>query len=332
MKHKFKVTNNKFGTNPMVFHHMGRPSLGRGMQNCDPPEYNRYHFKRLVMESCCYDEEIFRARMEGKKIKDWTPPPERLALGLGHPEVWPCLNGHYPAPTPSHIANNPLNQYLHLFTVNNTEEPGSGVRQMRHFGMETKVLGKHIKEGEYDHDAKIPLLIKHIPTITEKYTMFFDSDDVWFSEDPRRLVKNFEKVKQCKMLCNGDGYFFPKDGLGEQGASWYIERDEEDLSNKETESNPSPYRFLNSGVWIARTDFLQEEFLPRLKILRAAWELDMSIKTYSDCDQAMFHYIYKDLYPDMRIDNTCEFFQPWMWGRWFEENYKDFNSLTIEKE
>ena len=66
--------------------------------------------------------------------------------------------------------------------------------------------------------------------------------------------------------------------------------------------------YLNSGLWIAKTKFLQEEFLPRLKILRAMQDLNMSTQTYSGIDQSLFHYIYKDLHPRMKIDHSCKFF------------------------
>lgn len=309
MKHKFDVTNTYFDTKPMAYHQHGRPALGMQMEECMPPKFNKFEFKRLVMESCCTDNQLFKARKETKFIKDNPNHPARKS---------------YYAPTPTGIEGNKLNLKVDMFTVNNNNEHGSAVRQMRHYGMKVNVLGQGIKH--YDHDVKIPLLIKYIPNIEKEYTMFFDSDDIHFSEGPRRLVETFESEADCEMLCNADAWFFPN---GPQQAidmkKWMA-----DTTNKEA-SKATPYMYLNSGLWIAKTKFLQEEFLPRLKILRAMQDLNMSTQTYSGIDQSLFHYIYKDLHPRMKIDHSCKFFQSWSWSSWCEHHYKGANHLRIEQ-
>lgn len=309
MKHVFNVTNTYFNTNPVAYHQHGRPSLGMQMKACTPSKYNSFEFKRLVMESCCEDGKLFKARKETKFIKDNSNHPARKS---------------YYAPTPTGIEDNKLNLKLDLFTINNNNEHGSAVRQMRHFGMKVNVLGQGLQH--YDHHVKIPLLIDYIPRITKEYTMFFDADDIHFSEGPKRLLETFENECDCEMLCNADAWFFPN---GPQAAitmkKWMYE-----LTNKEADM-PTPYMYLNSGLWIAQTKFLKEEFLPRLKILRAMQDLNMSTQTYSDIDQSLFHYIYKDLHPRMKIDHSCKLFQSWSWSSWCEYNYKGANSLIIEQ-
>ena len=309
MKNQYIVKNTYFGTRPLAFHHHGRPTLGNKMQSCKPASFNKYGFKRQVMESCCNSNQIFKARKETKcLLKEDGYPQDKC----------------YKAPTPAHIYNHALSKSeLQAFTISNINEPGSAVRQLRHFGIEVPILGRNIVS--YDHDVKIPLLIKFIPTIEKKYTMFFDSDDIWFSEDPTRLLKNFEKALDCKMLCNGDAWFFPKGGPIDM-MRW-MENTADSLCKK----NKSPYKYLNSGLWIAETKFLQEEFLPRLKVLRAAQDLNMSIQTHSNVDQSLFHYLYRDLYPAIKVDHSCMFFQSWSWSPWCERNYKGANSLEIIK-
>jgi hypothetical protein len=307
MKTKFEVTNTYFNTNPVVFHQHGRPSLGMQMKSCTPSKYNSFEFKRLVMESCCDDGKLFKARKETKFIK--TNPNH------------PALKSYY-APTPTGTEDNKLNLQLDMFTVNNHNEHGSAVRQMRHFGMKVNILGQGITH--YDHHVKIPLLIDYIPRIEKEYTMFFDSDDVHFSQGPLAILDSFKKLDDCKMLCNADAWFFPNGPI----ESTKMKKWMSDTTNAEI-SKPTPYMYLNSGVWIAETKFLQEEFLPRLKILRSMQDLKMSTQTYSDIDQSLFHYIYKDLHPSMKIDHSCKLFQSWSWSSWCDEHYKGANSLTI---
>lgn len=316
MKHKFTVKNNHFGTYPVGFHHNGRPSLGAAMKKCTPDNYNGYHFKAAVMEACCMDDQLFKARKEEKFIQKFN--------SRDITRDWDYPNRHYPAPTAAGISSNKLNKFVHMFTITNQKEHGSAVRQMRHFGMDVQVLGRNLQH--YDHDVKIPLLIKHIPTIETDFTMFFDSDDIWFASDLEHLFKTFEKNKDCKMLCNADAWFFPGNNSDQSQdiQSWM----KQTIAN---EGVRTPYEYLNSGLWVARTEFLQNEFLPRLKVLRAAQDLNMSIQTYSDCDQSLFHFIYRDLYPAMKIDSTCMYFQPWNWSPWLEENFTNCNSLTITK-
>jgi len=319
MKTTFTVTNNHFNTCPVAFHHNGRPSLAANMENVTPSKYAKFGFKAAVMDACCEDGKFFRGRKEAKWIKTYH--------GEDFVREWPYPDKCYPAPTPSSITDNSLNNHVHMFTITNCKEHGSAVRQMRHNGMEVTILGRDIKS--YDHDLKIPLLIKHIPTIESNLTMFFDSDDIWFSGSVKHLLRTFQKHKNCKMLCNADAWFFPKGANartnGAEMQSWM----QEVILN---EGITTPYTYLNSGLWVAETKFLQEEFLPRLKVLRAAQDLNMDIQSYSDCDQSMFHFVYRDLYPAMQIDSTCEYFQPWNWSPWLEENYKNYNSLTITEE
>ena len=319
MKTKFEVTNNHFNTRPVAFHHNGRPSLVANMESCTPSKYNKFGFKAAVMDACCEDGKFFKARKESKWLTTYH--------GEDFQRDWPYPDKCYPAPTPAPLDNNHLNRHVHLFTITNIDEHGSAVRQLRHFGMDVRVLGRNIRS--YDHDLKIPLLIKHIPTIETDLTMFFDSDDIWFSSgNLKHLLQTFQKHKKCKMLCNADAWFFPKGSNeitnGAEMQSWM----QKVIAD---EGITTPYTYLNSGLWVAETKFLQEEFLPRLKVLRAAQDLNMYTQTYSDCDQSMFHYVYRDLYPDMQIDSTCSYFQPWNWSPWLEENYKGYNSLTIKE-
>ena len=294
-----RILNKHFNTEPFAFHAHGRPSITGWMTNTTPADiYNGFDLQRAVLEE---QASPTSGEFRGRK--------ERI--------YW------YPAPVPREVMDNPLNERLHIFTINNNPERGVAVRQMEHFGMDVTLLGKEIKE--YDHHFKIPILLEHIPTIDKPYVMFMDADDIFFTTDPTNLVNTFESTLDCSMLCNADGWLFPKMGLDDPIRKFQMR------IAKETHPG-SPYTFLNSGLWIAETTFLKEVFLPRLKELREAWVNDLPGKPYSDVDQALFHYIYQENYPKFKIDVTQTYFQSYSWSAWLTEHYPDANRLEVIKE
>ena len=296
-----RIKNTYFNTVPFAFHHHGRPALCHMMQNTTPEGYEHFLLKHKLLESqhVTGEREIFKGRKE-------------------------MIN--YIAPSPRAAMDNPLNDKLHILTINNTPERGSAVRCMEHFGMQVTQLGKDIEV--YGHETKIPILIEHIPTIDKEYTMFMDADDIFFTEDPTNLVNTFEREMSCSMLCNGDAWFFPK-GLHLKHELYLFQ-----VNTAEEYDERSPYKYLNSGLWIARTDFLQNVFLPRLQFWRSAWlhaddDPTFLKKPYSDCDQALFHYTYHDLYPQLRVDVAQRYFQSYSWSRWCEWHYPGRNALEV---
>ena len=220
----------------------------------------------------------------------------------------------------------PVNDELHTFTISNLPELGTGSRTMDYYGIEYDVQGRDIEE--YDHDIKILELIEYIPTIEKPYTMFFDSSDIVFTSPPDGLLADF-KERPESMLFNADGWSFPR---GSPTLTW-----EEHISA--SRSPKSPYRYLNSGLWIACTDFLKEELHPALVKYRKNWDIwenesitweeHAKLGPYTNCDQGIFKHIYKDLYPEMIVDHSCRYFHSMAWGPWFDDHYPEANELRL---
>lgn len=225
-------------------------------------------------------------------------------------------NRRYFQPPASKIRN-PINEKLQVFTVCNRPQLGCAMYCMDYFGMDYCVLGADVVK--YDHWVKIGLLLEYIPTITKPYTMFMDADDIFFSRDPTHLVETFESEMNCSMLLNGEGWFYPK-GYPMELRAW----------EDEVACDKSPYKYLNSGLWIANTNFLQGPFYQTLKAGAEAFKNDAEDKPYSDNDQGMFHCAYNKLYPDMRVDHTCQYFQSGSWSSWLQANYPEANHVYIE--
>lgn len=285
------VKNHYFDTHPFAFHHHGRPSLPAAN------EYGGYDFKRDVFSRLTsFDAQgDKRPRLKFRGVKD--------------------SRQEYPKPYASDSVN-PLNEKLQVFTVCNRPQLGCSMYCMDHFGMDYCVLGADVVK--YDHWVKIGLLLEYIPTITKPYTMFMDADDIFFSRDPTHLVETFESEMNCSMLLNGEGWFYPK-GYPMELRAW----------EDEVACDKSPYKYLNSGLWIANTNFLQGPFYQTLKAGAEAFKSDAEDKPYSDNDQGMFHCVYNKLYPDMRVDHTCQFFQSGSWSPWLQRHYPKANHIEI---
>jgi len=266
-------------------------------------------------------------------------------------QIWPLLldgqdaEGVYychkhrerPFPILPKGTTHPVNDELHTFTISNLKELGVGARTMDYFGIEYDVVGKDMPKP-YIHNMKIHELLKYIPTIEKPYTMFFDSSDIVFTAPPDSLLADF-KHRPESMLCNADGWSYP---LKSPTLEW-------EEHTAESRSPKSPYRYLNSGLWIACTKFLKEKFHPLMekysnkwdewdllrttepsKSTKEAWDIHLaSGGPYSDVDQGIFKHIYQDLYPEVVVDHSCRYFQSMAWSPWFEDRYLGGNELKL---
>jgi hypothetical protein len=294
---KITIENTHFGTHPFAFHYHGDKR-----HSCRNPSF----------------VELFLTWERRSIVWDTLSENDKLSQGFWHdrkmvPTKYPFLPKG---------ATHPINEKLHTFTISNLGDRwlGAGRATMDYFGMEYDLIGRDMPHP-YTHDMKIPELINHIPTIEKPYTMFFDSGDIVFTSPPDQLLNNFESdFKDASMVCNADGWSYP---INSPTEDW-------ELNIAEDYSPKSPYRFLNSGLWIATTKFIQEEFLPLLIEYRKAWDLKV-IKfkklnkdpllegfdepPYTDCDQGIFKHIYQDLYPKIKLDHNCKYFQSLAWDK-----------------
>jgi len=88
------------------------------------------------------------------------------------------------------------------------------------------------------------------------------------------------------MLFNGELVSYPKN-------------DEIALFERSCYHAESPFCYLNSGVWIARTEFLKEVIGDILSI--------RSSRPRSD--QEIYRKLHKKYYPKIQVDSKCEIFQ-----------------------
>ena len=132
---------------------------------------------------------------------------------------------------------------------------------------------------------KAGLLAEYLPTINTKYTMGIDSHDVLLLKDANGIIDVFENDFDCDMLFNGELVSYPENNeLAEFEKSIYGE---------------SPFRYLNSGVWIAKTEFLKTVMNDILEFRSSR----------PKSDQEIYRKLHKKYYPSVQIDYKCKLFQ-----------------------
>jgi len=131
---------------------------------------------------------------------------------------------------------------------------------------------------------KISLTLEFLKSCDKEFVLGADSSDAIIYNLPNPEILN---NKKCDMLFNAEKTFWPTDLV--------------DLKEKEEHLEKGFFRYLNSGVWLAKKNYALEVFE----------ELNANINThleYSKSDQILFKYLYIKQYPRMQLDVACECF------------------------
>ncbi len=156
-------------------------------------------------------------------------------------------------------------------------------KSLKFFKVPYVLKGRGIKNWE--NPMKAGLLAEYLPQINTKYTMGIDSHDVFLIRDANQLIDTFEKDFDCDMVFNGELTSYPLN---------------KELENFEKEKyKSSPFHYLNSGVWIAKTDFLKSVINDILTLKSSR----------PKSDQEIYRKLHKKYYPSIQIDYQCRLFQ-----------------------
>jgi len=201
-------------------------------------------------------------------------------------------------------------QNLTVLTVTNYHTIGSLEKSVRHLRLPDTNWMMLDGGRDFQLHHKIAIILNSLPDIHTEYILFADSHDVLVLDlDP--IIDRFNKVG-CEMLFNSEPFFWPTRA---------------DYSRVEV-SNPRPtvmpavfdptledrlgrdhvHRYLNSGVWIARKEFLNW-LLPKylespLNDLRF-WH---SGRIQSQ-DQIHYRHAFQQYHNKIGLDYTAELFQ-----------------------
>jgi hypothetical protein len=195
---------------------------------------------------------------------------------------------------------------LTILTWNHGPRPekptGVFERSVARLGMTARVLGAGITP--WKNIFKFRLTAAALQDVTTPYVFAADSSDVVICDDPGILVERFRRHFTCDLLFNSTGSFcwpefpefvrfessLPMAGVA-QGRHW-----------------------LNSGVWIGKTDFCREYF--------ARLADETPVKGFEYSDQAVIKRTWPAWYPRVQIDYLSQLFQ------WYNETQ---SALVIER-
>lgn len=236
-----------------------------------------------------------------------------------------------------------------IITWNSELEKGILEQCLDRMNVPYSVLGKRI--SSWKNVYKIKLLNDLLPNIQTKYIMGFDSCDILLVESPKEIVRRFEKFN-CDLLFNAELNFFPPCHyfaisrasspvikrviqifqfiLGEWNI-WRIENLLKRYVLRYTESrnfisseweefaaglSGSPWKFLNGGAWVGKTDYCKEFFgkavkkdvnglimnglLPHKKKWLAG--------DIMESEQIILHWLFRESYPRVQLDYNNDIF------------------------
>lgn len=146
---------------------------------------------------------------------------------------------------------------------------------------------------KYQSMLKITNTLDFLKKTTAKYIFGCDAKDVFILKHPNDILKSFlTKFPNHKMLINGELNDTPQ----------FITT----FEHESFKHHNSPYRFVNSGVYIAEKEFLINFLIRCLEYYDSILQIGVSSHMQ---DQACFKVVYPEFYPSAFLDYDCEIFQ-----------------------
>lgn len=128
-----------------------------------------------------------------------------------------------------------------------------------------------------------------------KYVIGYDSTDVFFLDHPNLIVQKFEKENKG-IIFNAESTCYPRNAL------WVYNDLKNSRGEKQININ-TPFKFLNCGLFIARSDI----YLNLYDEYRAVMRSFPRRKCYED--QGGWHRTWHRRPDEIFIDSDCEYFQ-----------------------
>ncbi|HPD17895.1 MAG TPA: hypothetical protein PLE19_23400 [Planctomycetota bacterium] len=216
-----------------------------------------------------------------------TRPLVVHAPGLaGKNELWQDLQAEF--------FQTPARQFgpagdLTILTWNNQAAPGVLQRCLDHLGVPYLVLGQGVKEWKNLH--KIRLTREALGGVQTRYVMGLDAADVLVLAHPLAVLERFQREFSCRLLIGAETHCFPE--IAE------LRRFEDSLPGA-----TSPWRYLNSGMWIGETAFCRGFFAAAAEA--EPWPGD---ERFLRSDQGVLKKLLRRFYPDVLLDTQCRLFQ-----------------------
>jgi len=179
---------------------------------------------------------------------------------------------------------------LTILTWNNRPRPGVTQRCLDHLGIRHIVLGQDITD--WKNLYKNRLTAEALQSIQTRYVMGLDAPDVLLLAHPQQILERFRRRFSCRLLFGSEVHCFPEVDA--------LRRFENSLPHAVT----SPWRFLNSGMWLGETAFCREFFAQAAET--EPWDGD---ERFLRSDQGVLKKVLRRFYPQADLDYGCTLFQ-----------------------
>ena len=256
---------------------------GTGRNNCPRMKHNRY-LARITNESASCEKWEATVGVIINRITG-TKPCIFHAPGVADKRrnsLWDATVKHCFACPP-----HPCDQ-IEVMLCSNSLTPCVLERLLQRNGQRHVVLGRDIRD--WNHGWKHSLYKEHLQHCTTPYVMGLDGFDVVYNGDLHRAVELLTTLDK-DWIFNGDYDCWPAVPI--ETPRCYAE------VQQRCSDPASPWKYLNAGAWIAKTDYARQ-------ILGEARTI--ADQLHDTSEQKTYHYLFPTQ-PRMGIDYRCEVFQ-----------------------
>ena len=217
--------------------------------------------------------------------------------GPGQPKFWKYIEDRFFAKSYQQLENS---SDLTIFTWNN-QDKGCFERSMDLQGVEYTCLGTKI--NKWNNYYKFDLTLEALQSVQTPLVMACDALDVLLLQSPTEIVRRFSEMN-LDMIFNCEKLFYPN--IDHPVINSWKEFEDSVASDAEI-------RYLNSGMWIGKVEFLKE-FFKVVKQVRPYklfdckdfyWLREDSI----GCDQSCIKHVRRQFHPNLDVDYQCRIFK-----------------------
>jgi hypothetical protein len=192
-----------------------------------------------------------------------------------------------------------------IVTWNSSDNKAILEQSLDHLGIPHQV----IRKKNWQNFDKILTTREFLNTVNTECIIWLDCFDIIVLNDLSEMVNVF-LADNVKMYLNAEKRFWPD-----------VELVEDSKAFQQKVNSKFSTKYLNTGACIARVDFLKEILDKCIKIrptvLSTINSMTKGKKTWGGSDiaeikgddQIIFHMLFKEAYPKMKIDDECRFFQ-----------------------
>ena len=135
--------------------------------------------------------------------------------------------------------------------------------------------------------------------VDTEYVMWFDAGDVMLMNHPKYILDGYFKYfSEFDLVFNAEKNNYPRDNRLGGVDSELVDRFHDVIDFDESKTHGTPYKYLNSGCLVGKTDYLKK-FLEHASTIG----MDQAINDTVMCRVAQY-----DMKDKVAVDNKCKLF------------------------